>query len=134
LLNLSINVRSIASYSKNNLISQLKRFDRDVHSDRGSNRLLILSEHQLIQPLSNSLMRIRQDVPVTVNGGLDRGVTELGLNEFYVFVLGEKKRGVRVAKIMETDFAKAGTHEGRFKLTLNKIRWIDGVASLVAKD
>ena len=60
------------------------------------NRLLDLAKDQLIQPLPNSAVGIRQDVSVAIHGCLDRGVTQLGLDELNVFPLGDEKGRVGV--------------------------------------
>jgi len=48
-------------------------------------------QNKLIQPLPNAVVGIGQDVTIAIHGSLDRGVTQLALDEFDIFPLGDER-------------------------------------------
>ena len=69
---------------------------------------------------------------VAVKGGLDRGMAELGLDEFGVGVLGDQQDRVGVAQIVEADFAKPSANQGRMKFAVNHVVRVNRISGRVA--
>ena len=67
----------------------------DLHNWIGY--LFFFPKYQFIQPLPDSTIGIGEDMTVSIHGGLDRGMTQLRLDEFDVLPLGDEKGRVGVA-------------------------------------
>ena len=79
------------------------------------------------------MVGIGQDVAVAVYGGLDGGMSQLGLDEFDILVLSDEKRSLGVAQIVETDFSKTCPAKRGGKLPLNEIVRVNGITGLIAE-
>ena len=58
--------------------------------------------------LADVLLSFGEQVAVTVKGGLDRGMAELGLDELGVGSLGNEERRVGVSEVVEPNLSEAG--------------------------
>ena len=74
-------------------------------------RGLLIGKHQLVELQRFRLMQLGHEVAVSVERGLDRGVTQLHLDVLRVGAVGDQQAGIRVAEVVEPDAAELGPPE-----------------------
>jgi hypothetical protein len=67
------------------------------------------------------LVELRHQVTVSVERGLDRGVTQLRLDVLRVGAVGDQQAGIRVAEVVKPDAAEPGPPECRRELPVPEV-------------